>query len=177
MSFKKVRIDASSIAVEPAASAGSNRTEREDCSRGVKQDIVHIFLRFNRVLKSAHGACRAFLARLSDVFFVPSHQDIEFIKKVLKKNGFSDDEIKEKPWQYYKRRVRRSVPEPKILERDFVPVVQLFANLKDAKTGAPLFGIKTWNASAMFVNCHITSRLVRILWGFQSSSASVAQVP
>jgi hypothetical protein len=141
VSTKKVRMDASSIVVEHGASA----VVGGDCSRGVKQDIVHIFLRFNRVLKSAHGAYRAFLARLSDVFFVPSQQDIEFIKKVLKKNGFSDDEIKAKSWQYYKRRVRRSVPGPEILERDFARVVKLFANLEDAKTRAPLFGVKAWN--------------------------------
>jgi hypothetical protein len=111
----------------------------------VKQDIVHIFLRFSRVLKKAHGAFALFMARLSDVFFIPSQDDLELIKDLLKQNGFSDDQIKQKTWQYFKRRVRRSVPPPNVLERDFNRTVNMFANLKDAKTGKQLFGKKAWN--------------------------------
>jgi hypothetical protein len=74
-------MDASSIEVDHGASA----VVSADCSHGVNQDIVHIFLQFNQVLKSAHGAYHAFLAQLSEVFFVPLQQDIEFVKKVIKK--------------------------------------------------------------------------------------------
>ena len=51
--------------------------------KGVKQDIEHIFLRFARVLTKGHGVFRAFMSRLSDAFFVPSQDDIEFIKAAL----------------------------------------------------------------------------------------------
>ena len=77
-----------------------------DCSKNVKNDLEHIFLRFARVLLKSHSAFGAFMARLSDSFFVPSQEDIAFIKQALRKAGFSDNEIKAKPWNYFKRRVR-----------------------------------------------------------------------
>ena len=61
-----------------------------------KNDIEYIFLRFFRVLQKGHGAFRTFMARLSDVFFVPSRENIEFIKACLRKNNFTEDEIKSK---------------------------------------------------------------------------------
>jgi hypothetical protein len=112
--------------------------------KGVKQDIEHIFLRFARVLTKGHGVFGAFMSRLSDAFFVPSQEDIEFIKAALRRSGVSDEDIKKKRWQYYKRRVRRRICLPKELEREFNRVVNLFANLEDAKTGKPLFGEKAW---------------------------------
>lgn len=106
----------------------------------VKNDIVHIFLRFARVVSKDHGAFGAFMARLSDAFFIPSQSDIAFIKKALRNAGMSEDDIKKKPWSYYKRRVRRLVPSPKILEREFKRVCAMFADVPDAKTGKKLFG-------------------------------------
>ena len=117
----------------------------ESHHRGVMQDIEHIFLRFSRVLSKDHGAFGAFMARLSDAFFVPSQSDIAFIKTMLRKAGLSEDQIKSKPWNYYKRRVRRRVPPRKILEREFIRVVSLFAKVVDAKTGKPLFGPRAWS--------------------------------
>ena len=112
---------------------------------GVKQDIEHIFIRFSKKLSKAHGAFGAFMSRLSDAFFVPSQDDIEFIKEALQKVGVSDEEINKKKWTYYKRRVRRSVPQPEELAREFIRVVQLFADVEDAKTGKPLFSKEAWN--------------------------------
>ena len=113
--------------------------------KGIKQDIEHIFLRFSRVLSKEHGAFRAFMARLSDAFFVPSQADIELVKTALRKCGLSEEEIKQKPWQYFKRRVRRVVPGSKVLLRDFKRVVNLFSDIKDGKTDQPLFGKKAWS--------------------------------
>ena len=112
--------------------------------KGTKQDLEHIFLRFARVLSKEHGAFPAFMARLSDAFFVASQADIKLIQAALRKHGLTDDQIKAKPWQYYKKRVRRTVPGREILERDFKRVVNLFADLTDGKTGKPLFSNKAW---------------------------------
>jgi hypothetical protein len=79
------------------------------------------------------------MARLSDALFVPSQADIEFIKFALRKAGLSADQMKSKSWNYYKRRVR------KVLEREYLRVINMFAGLLDAKTGKPpLFNKKAW---------------------------------
>jgi hypothetical protein len=85
------------------------------------------------------------MARLSDAFFVPSLDDIEFIKAALRKAGIAEEDVNSKKWQCYKTRVRRTVPGPVELEREFKRVVQVFADLLDAKTGKPLFSKDTWN--------------------------------
>lgn len=100
--------------------------------------------RFSKALSLRHGAFGAFMARLSDAFYHPSVEDVAFIKEVLKKAGLSDKEIAAKPWQYYKRRVRRRVPPKDVLEADVTRVVNLFADVKDAKTGKPLFNDEAW---------------------------------
>jgi hypothetical protein len=110
----------------------------------VKQDVEHIFIRFQKVVSKDHGAFRQFMARLSDAFFVPSQDDIAFIKKALGRAGLSDDDIKKKKWDFYKRRIRRHVSSPAILLRDFKRVVAMFANLEDGKTKKPFFNDKAW---------------------------------
>jgi hypothetical protein len=139
---------ASAEPVDPTNSSLGDMEEDPEHDRyfhkGVKQDIEHIFLRFARVLTKGHGVFGAFMSRLSDAFFIPSQEDIEFIKAALRRSGVSDEDINKNRWQYYKRRVRRRVSLPKELEREFKRVVNLFANLEDAKTGKPLFGEKAW---------------------------------
>jgi len=110
-----------------------------------KQDVEHIFIRFSKVLSKQHGAFAVFMARLSDAFFVPNQADIEFVKEALRKGGLSEDEINRKRWHFFKRRIRRAVPEPRELEKQFSRVVNLMANLTDNKTGKPLFGPKAWS--------------------------------
>jgi len=123
---------------------GSRRRGKKKRSRNVKNDLLHIFQRFSKVLSKQHGAFGSFMARLSDAFFVPSQDDLEFIREALRKAGLSEEDIKAKSWQYFKPRVRRHVPKPKILEQDFKCVVNLFANLEDAETGLPFFNAKAW---------------------------------
>jgi hypothetical protein len=77
------------------------------------------------------------MARLSDTFFVPSQDDIKFIKAALQKADMSNGDIDFKNWQYYKTRVRRTVPGPIKLEREFKKVVHLFADVPNAKTSKP----------------------------------------
>jgi hypothetical protein len=45
-----------------------------------------------------HGAFGAFMARLRDAFFVPSQDDIEFIKAAMQKADVSDNHINSKKW-------------------------------------------------------------------------------
>ena len=111
----------------------------------VKQDILHIFLRFQHVLSRNHGVYRIFMSRLSDAFFVVSHEDVKLIKECLRRHGFSEEQIKSKPWQFFKTRVRRTVPKPSALANAFKRVVDLFANVEDSKTKKPLFGKMAWN--------------------------------
>ncbi len=110
-----------------------------------KQDIEHIFIRFSKVLSKQHGAFGPFMSRLSDAFFVPNQGDIEFVKEALRIAGLSEDEINSKRWRFFKRRIRRGVPGPVELEKQFNRVVNLMANIEDNKTGKPLFGKKAWN--------------------------------
>jgi hypothetical protein len=127
------------------ADASDIPTGEEEClaeMERVKNDIVHIFLRFQKLLSSSHGCYRAFMARLSDAFFVPSHDDIEFIKEVLKANSFTDEEIKSQPWEFFKRSVHRTVPDPSTLEANLQKVFDLFADVVDQKTGKKFFGDK-----------------------------------
>lgn len=86
-------------------STTNEQTNKDDNHKGVKQDIEHIFLRFSRLIKKSHGAFGAFMARLSDAFFVPSQADIAFIKEALRKSGLDEAAIKAKGWRYFKRRV------------------------------------------------------------------------
>jgi ribonuclease D len=134
--------------IRKAAETEGVTIESEACddeSKGLKQDVEHIFIRFGKWLSKSHGAFGVFMARLSDAFFVPSQDDIEFIKAALRKADVSEDDINSKKWQYYKTRVRRTVPGPVELEREFKKVVQLFADVPDAKTSKPLFSKAAWN--------------------------------
>lgn len=105
----------------------------------VKNDAVHIFFRFKRVLSVNHGCFRPFMARLSDAIFVPSHSDIEFIKEVLKKHGYSVEDIEKMGWNFYKRSVRRAIPAAVILDANLEKVFELFADEVDQKTGKKFF--------------------------------------
>ena len=75
------------------------------------------------------------MARLSDAFFVPCHSNIELIKMVLKANGHMNEEIKKKPWHFFKTCICQHVPKPTILEANLQKVFNLFADAVDQKTG------------------------------------------
>ena len=114
----------------------------------IKQDILHIFLRHQKLLSKEHGAFKVFMSRLRDLLFVPNPDDMALIKACLKKRGLSDDDITDKinnEYAFFVRRVRRAVPGPDALIRDYDELVKLFANVKDAKTGAVLFRKKAWD--------------------------------
>jgi hypothetical protein len=138
-------VEENEAVVEALLNQQNELTESPDRSGHTKEDILHVFLRFVRVISKKHGAFGPFMARLSDVMFIPSQNDLEFVKAALKSAGLTEDEINAKPWRYFKRRIRRSVPGPQELEAEFNRLVNLMANVLDAKTGKSLFGKKAWN--------------------------------
>ena len=91
-----------------------------------KQDIEHIFRRFAKVLLKKHGAFGPFMSRLSDAFFVSNQDDIRLVRELLAKAGMDEETISALKWSFFKARVRRSVPEPRELEKEFNRVINLF---------------------------------------------------
>jgi len=149
---KFVTVNVASAAMD---AAHADMTDEEKCAaeaERIKNDIVHIFFRFKNALSSRHGCFRAFMARLSDAFFVPSHDDIEFIKEVLKANGYTEKEIKSKPWEFFKTSIRHTVPGPSILEAYLQRVFDLFADEVDQKSGKKFFGDKDSRARKLAKN-------------------------
>jgi hypothetical protein len=113
----------------------------------VKQDILHIFLRYKRVLSTEHGCYREFICRLSEALFVPSAADIDFVRAALRASGMTNEEVKAQmeSGAFASKRIRRFVPRPEELHNRFVEVVDQFCNVVDAKRGTKFFCKKAWN--------------------------------
>ena len=108
----------------------------------VKNDILHIFLRFEKALSIEHGAYSRFMSDLRDALYVPNEDDLELVRKCLREKNMSDSDINKKlstEFDWCLRRIRRHVPSPKILERRYLDVVNLYMDIKDAKTGKIFF--------------------------------------
>jgi hypothetical protein len=128
--------------------SNTSSRKREDflsCLERVKQDILHIFLRFQRVLSKEHGCYEMFMADLRDAFFIPNEADMDFIREMLQTAGMSEKEIDKKSqndYKYFLRRVRRHVPQNRELRKRFMAVADLYRDVVDAKTGQVFFGPK-----------------------------------
>ena len=87
----------------------------------VKNDIAHIFFRFQHVLSKEHGAYFYFVTALRDAFFVVNQDDLNESLQVLRtKYNMTDKKIFQKMkhnFKWFLRRVRRLVPEPPVLEK------------------------------------------------------------
>lgn len=68
-----------------------------------------------------------------------------FVKRALITAYLTDDEIEQKPWNYYKRRVRQRVPASSELKVEFKHVVSMLENVLDKTTGKPLFDDRAGN--------------------------------
>ena len=78
------------------------------------------------------------MSRLRDILFVPSPTDLKFLKDMLLKSGWTAKQIEDKmrtDYSFFVRRVRRVVPRPEVLVREYDDLVNLFADVKYAKTG------------------------------------------
>jgi hypothetical protein len=111
--------------------------------------------RLDKVLANSHGCYRPFMALLRDVFFIPCHADIEVAKEKLRRRlrkKLNDDvevemevsKVERENYRYFIRRVRRVIPAPSSLYKEFKAAVDLFADVRDNKTGAPFFSKAAW---------------------------------
>jgi len=109
----------------------------------VKNDIEHVFLRFQRVLSKEHGAYYSFITSLRDAFFVLNDEDLEECFEVLRdKRGMSDEMIAKSmayDFKWYLRRVRRLVPSPNDLEKRYMTVYEAHKDIICQKSGKKLF--------------------------------------
>ena len=112
----------------------------------VKNDIAHIFFRFQRVLSVEHGAYHDFMTDLRDAFFVVNQNDLDECIKVLRgKYKLTDEQITNKilhEFDWFLRRVRRVVPEPPELEKRYMAVYSKYHDIECAKSGRALFSKK-----------------------------------
>lgn len=72
---------------------------------------------------------------------------LEIAKKALRAEGLSDDEIDARMYYdvaWFRERVERIVLPPSQLYWRVRAVYELYGNMKDKKTGAPLFGAEAW---------------------------------
>ena len=108
----------------------------------IKNDILHIFLRFDRVLSKEHGAYANFMSALRDALYIACDEDLELVRELLKEAGYSDKEIEKKlgtEFDWCLKRIRRQVPAPKELEKRYQEVVELYKDIVDAKTEKAFF--------------------------------------
>ena len=112
----------------------------------VKNDIAHIFFRFQRVLSVGHGAYHDFMTDLRDAFFVVNQNDLDKCIKVLRdKYKMTDEQITNKilhGFDWFVRRVRRVVPEPSELEKRYMAVYSKYHDIECAKSGRAHFSKK-----------------------------------
>jgi hypothetical protein len=79
-----------------------------------------------------HGASYDFCRDLRDAFFIPNPEDAKLVELILKKkvSNLSDE--------YLRKRVRRYVPEPLVLEERLQKVFMKYDSIIDAKSKKPL---------------------------------------
>jgi hypothetical protein len=112
----------------------------------VKNDIAHIFFRFEKALSKEHGAFSDFIRALRDAVFVLDQNDLDQCLSVLReKHGMSDEEIEKKlkyDFAWFLGRVKRKVPTPPELEERYLAVYEVFKDVVCTKSGKKLFDTK-----------------------------------
>jgi hypothetical protein len=82
---------------------------------------------------TCHGCYQMFMADLRDAYFIPNEVDLQIAKEM-------ESTICE--YHYFLRRVRRHVPLPEELEKQYMHVVELYQDVNDANTGSRFFSAK-----------------------------------
>lgn len=130
----------------------------------VKNDIVHVFFRFQRVISKEHGAYYSFITALRDAWFILNQNDLDECFQVLRnKCNLSDREIYRKMkynFSWFLKRVRRHVPEPPVLERRYMDVYNQYKDIICAKSGKKLFATKEARAAHLSALKHIRRNCV-----------------
>jgi hypothetical protein len=114
----------------------------------IKQDILHIFLRFERVVSKEHGAFADFMSALRDALYIPNQDDLDWVRQCLRESGKNDTEINQKlrtEFDWCLRRIRRHVPSPTDLEKRYQEVIDLYSDVVDGNTEKPFFNAKAKN--------------------------------
>eukprot|EP00986_Skeletonema_menzelii_P003893 scaffold1261_cov155-Skeletonema_menzelii.AAC.3 len=110
----------------------------------VKNDILHIFLRHQRVLSKEHGAYYSYMTALRDALFILNDEDLEECLVVLRdKRGMNDEQIRNMMthnFKWFLLRVRRLVPPPPDLVKRYLEVFNAFKDIVCHKSGKKLFG-------------------------------------
>lgn len=76
----------------------------------LRLDPFHAMQRLSKLILKSHGACRAYLARLRDAFFMVHMEDLAAVEAALHLLGKSPEEIEAKKktdWGYFLQRCRR----------------------------------------------------------------------
>ena len=112
----------------------------------VKNDIAHVFFRYERVLSKDHGAYFDFMTAMRDAIFVLNQNDLDECLHVLReKKKMSDKEIVQKmtyDFDWFLRRVRRTVPEPPLIEKRYLEAYDKYNGIICSKSGKALFATK-----------------------------------
>eukprot|EP00903_Cladosiphon_okamuranus_P006310 g6187.t1 len=98
--------------------------------------------RLSKLILKSHGACRAYLARLRDAFFMVHMEDLAGVEAALRLVGRSPAEIEEKKkcdWGYFLQKCRRVIPPAAVLVKRFDLINRIYGNLLDRKMKQPLF--------------------------------------
>ena len=125
----------------------------------VKNDIVHIFFRFEKALSKEHGAFVDFICALRDAMFVMDQRDLDLCLQVLReKHGMSEKDMQRRmtnDFGWFLRRVKRTVPTPPELERRYMAVYEVFKDVVCTKSGKALFATKHGNSTHLSCLKHI----------------------
>jgi hypothetical protein len=125
----------------------------------VKNDLAHIFFRFDKALSKEHGAYVDFIRALRDAIFVFDQQDLDACMAVLReKYNMGEEQIENKllyDFAWFLRRVKRKVPTPPELEARYLAVYNVFKDVVCTKSGKTLFGTKHGKSAHLSCLKHI----------------------
>jgi hypothetical protein len=127
---------------------------------GVKGDVFHFMKRLFSTWKKTHGFSEEARGLVRDAILIAKPERLEEETTTLsskleaeKGKPWSGDAVKARaeatrrmacPSGKVLDDIERIIPDPKTLERQFKAVCKFVANVKDAKTGEPLFSKQSW---------------------------------
>lgn len=94
-----------------------------------------------------HEVKKAYHVALRDAWMIFDPVVLEEVKDVLRKNGFTEDDIDARMYydfDYFRQRVPRRVPPPSVHYWRVRRVFELFGSIEDSKTKQPLFNDAAW---------------------------------
>jgi len=116
---------------------------------GVKGDIMHLMDRVLRRVPKNHGATALFSRCFSHALMFYNSADAEAARNVAAEKwpGMTWREVLYRQADWVNRRVRRTVPAPKVIVPRLEKLFADFGKIVDASTKQPLFNEATWKAA------------------------------